>query len=664
MSSEVLSLWRGKAEDASASGREAELSMLLRELDDAKASQKARFVFVKGPQGVGKSHLFGLLRTAAARKSAPVFEGGSGRDARRTFGLFAPIVQELLSHLGQDGVPAARLAELARLVGPLTKATSAQVMENRRVELYDAVCELFALAARSSPVFLLPDLEVADRASLELLRYVAAVATTPGAKAGGLFVGALRDEGTLPSPLPEVLAKVPSRSLPLAGLDVEGIRAYLSRGDVAQRLLEATGGNPEALERLLDRPGPSLDLFVKRAERLEPAARAVLDALSICADAQGLGTLQQAVRSAEVAPELDALVQGRYLAARVVDGQPVYRFSREADRRAWAEAMPGARRAEVQREVAQALAASGDVISAAGLLFELGPSPEAVALSVRAGDELSARGAHEDAAALYARALTVLTGGERARVLDRMAQVLAGQGAWARAARALLESNRLSGSAPKVLLAARHLVRAGRTRRVEALLPRLLQTVETRFEAEAVRAELQLVRGNTGRALELCQGALQAGENLAPAAAIGLRNIMGRALLARNETREAAELFALNASVADEAGLKDLGALARLNRGVAAQKLGERDAAIAHYRSAESHAVARHAALANLGALYYDAGDFELALDCQSRALQLVARHIGPKETAHVAVNLARLHHFLGDFERAAELSEHALALA
>jgi transcriptional regulator with GAF, ATPase, and Fis domain/tetratricopeptide (TPR) repeat protein len=663
MSTEVLSLW-GRASVDALTGRDAELSMLLRELDDAKAAQRARFVFLKGPAGVGKSHLFGLIRASAARRGAQVFEGGSGRDARRTFGLFAPMVQELVQHLGQNGVPAARLAELARLVGPLTKATAAQVMENRRVELYDAVCELFALAGRGAPVFLFPDLDAADRASLELFRYLAAVATLPGARGGGLFIASLRDDGALPEPLPEVLAKVPARSLPLAGLDLDGIRAYLTRGDVAQRLLEATAGNPEALQRLLDRTqAPAVDLFVKRAERLAPEARAVLDLLSTCGDALALSTLEAALGTENVAQQLDALVQGRYLTARVLDGQPVYRFWREADRQAWVEAMAVSRKEAAQREVARALAAKGEVISAASLLFSLGPTAEALELSVRAGDELSARGAHEDAAEFYARALTGLRGPQRARVLERTAQVLAGQGALRRATRALLESNRLASSPQKVLLAARHLLRAGRSKLVEVLLPSALAHPSTRFEAEEVRAEVMLRRGNPQKAIELSKAALSE-PGVGPTAAIGLRNLWGRALLARNEAREAAELFALNASVAEEAGLKEAAALAALNRGVAAQKLNDRETAIACYRAAEAHPVSRYGALANLGALYYEAGDFELSLDCQSRALQLVARHLGPKETAHVASNLARLHHFLGDFERALELSEHTLALS
>ncbi|MHB8877717.1 MAG: hypothetical protein ACYC8T_28840, partial [Myxococcaceae bacterium] len=65
MANEVLSLF---GEPAGASGREAELSVLLREHEEARASERARFVFVRGPAGVGKSHLFGLVRKAMAAR--------------------------------------------------------------------------------------------------------------------------------------------------------------------------------------------------------------------------------------------------------------------------------------------------------------------------------------------------------------------------------------------------------------------------------------------------------------------------------------------------------------------------------------------------------------------------------------------------------------------
>ena len=118
MSNEIARLtFRG--EHAEASGREAELALLLREHDESKSTARPRFVFVRGPAGVGKSHLFGQLRAALLKRGVAVFEGASGRDARKSFGLFQPMVSELGTWLEQSGVPEPRLNEVLRAVSPL-----------------------------------------------------------------------------------------------------------------------------------------------------------------------------------------------------------------------------------------------------------------------------------------------------------------------------------------------------------------------------------------------------------------------------------------------------------------------------------------------------------------------------------------------------------------
>ncbi|HEY1086600.1 MAG TPA: sigma 54-interacting transcriptional regulator, partial [Archangium sp.] len=78
---------------------------------------------------------------------------------------------------------------------------------------------------------------------------------------------------------------------------------------------------------------------------------------------------------------------------------------------------------------------------------------------------------------------------------------------------------------------------------------------------------------------------------------------------------------------------------------------------------AESRPLHAHAE-ANLGSLYAESGDFELALEHLGRALASFSRFGSLREIAMASSNLARLHHFLGDCERAAELSEHALRQA
>ena len=104
------------------------------------------------------------------------------------------MLSQLLAHLGQSGVPAARLAELARQLAPITKSTPGGA-DNRRIELSDAAGELFSLAGREAPLFLFPD------STPPTARRSSCSATSPrsrrrrGSKGGGLFVASLRDDG-------------------------------------------------------------------------------------------------------------------------------------------------------------------------------------------------------------------------------------------------------------------------------------------------------------------------------------------------------------------------------------------------------------------------------------------------------------------------------------
>jgi transcriptional regulator with GAF, ATPase, and Fis domain/tetratricopeptide (TPR) repeat protein len=662
-----LTLWRG--EQPEASGREAELSLLLREHDESKSSGRPRFVFLRGPGGVGKSHLFGQLRAALLKRGVGVFEGASGRDARKSFGLFQPLVTELGSWLEQSGVPEPRLHEILRAASPLRNPNGSAVMEDRRLSLYDAVSELFALAGRSTPAFLFPDVEVADKASLELLRYLVAVCATPASRAGGLFILSFRDDAKLPASLEEIVSKVSARSISLGGLDLDGIRGFLSRTDVAQRLLDATGGNPEALGELLERPlAAPVDFFLRRVERLSEVERNLLEALACSRDALTLqnvaGMLKQTGLSVDCASTLDALVRGHVVTVRVLEGEPVYRFAREAEKLAFASSLSPARMVSLKRALGLAMAEAGEVGTAAELLLEVGAS-EGATVAVEAADSLAARGAHENASELYSRAVLLLKGAEQAQVQQRHAAVLHAMGEYRAAARSYLQSARVRDpgvSAQRALLAARSLVKLGRFRLAELTLGRAAADAETQVEAQALIAEVRLLKGQPAQALALCRMALANAKT--PALQISLRNAMGKALLVQGEAAKAGELFAENFAAAQAAGLTQQLALACLNQGVAAHKQGDRERAISWYQqTSPSNRPWFGKALANLGSLYADSGDFEPALEHLTRALQSFSRFGGAQEVGHAASNLGRLHHFLGDTERALELSEHALKL-
>ncbi|MBI3183370.1 MAG: sigma 54-interacting transcriptional regulator [Myxococcales bacterium] len=677
MASQVLPLWKEEAQGAS--GREAELSTLLREHEEARSSGKARFVFVRGPAGVGKSHLFRLFRAAASARGTDVFEAESPRDSRRPFGLFSQILSELIEHLEHSGVPDAKLASLGRAVGPaLGKAATPQgALEESRLALHDSACELFSLSGRSQPIFLFPDLDAADRASLDLFRYLAAVSTAPESTAAGLFVASFRDDEALPPALSEVVSKVSARSLPLAGLDTEGIRAYLSRAEVAERLLEVTGGNPDAIEQLFERPeGRPAELFLRRVERLGERGKRVLSVLAASrgtlsaeAVALTLARLDGTFGGETSAAELDDLVRAHLVTVRMAGGRPVYRFQREPEKHAFLGALPQKELLRVKAALGEALRASGDLLAASELLLEVDPAGHGAHVAVSAADALSSTGAHEDAGELYTRALPYLGKPERARVLGRLSSIAAAQGDFRQALRQLLRTRRESplGNEEAFKLAnevARLCIRMGRLGLAERALRAASIDDAGKAAAAANLAELRLLRGQPDEAIAIALAALPSlfGQ---PERAIALRNVLGKACLLKGEHARALEAFAENHEVAQAAGLPHLAAMAMLNQGVAAHKSGDRDRAVRCYQaSTHGHRPAQAQALANLGSIYADSGDFELALDHLSRALQAFSRFCGAREVAHVASNLARLYHFLGELDRSIELSEHALGLS
>ena len=667
MANDVVSLSRSSGEST---GRETELSVLLREHDEARNLARARFAFVRGPRGVGKSHLLRLARQALAARAVNVFEAESGRDVRRPYVAFATVVSEILEHLSHQGVPPVQLAPLGRRVAPVGGPYSGAAADGARVDLFDAVCELFILAGRSHPVFLFPDLDAADKASLELFRYLAAVVSAPESRAGGLFVASFRDEVDPPAPLRDVLGKVSARTLPLTGFDLDGIRGFLLRTEVAQRLYEATGGMPDALEEMLAHPSPRpVELFLRRVQRQSESARAVLSVLAASNDALPLdavaGTLVALGHSpASVATDLDALAREHMLAVKVVGGVAVYRFARERDRDAFRAEMPPSSLAEARCALGRFLAGTGDRAAAAALLLEAAPK-EGAALAIEAAGDLSARGALEDAVDLLERALPlVVEGSVRAQVHRKLHDIHVERGEFRRALRHLSRA-RVRGDAAALAdlapLAAKTLIALGRLRPAERMLARMERSedAEQRAMARAHRVEMALLRGRPDEAIGRAQDALSIEST--PVVVLALRNALGRAWFLKGDLANADEAFEQNATLGRACGLATEEARALGNRGVVAHKLGDRERAIRFYQAAlagDRSVQARNEA--NLGSLHADAGEFEPALEHLSRALQSFSRLASAREVAHAACNLARVYNILGELPRAFELASFA----
>ena len=637
MSLGVLSIYNASP------GRDAELALLVKEHHDAKVAGHARFVFIRGPRGVGKTHLVTQLARALASQGVNVFESGPVREARATWGLFSPLGQELLTAARRDGTSELTVARLTRALEPLRGAAVSARADEQRLQLFDGVAELVTLASRAAPLFLFNDVDAADRSSLELLRYLCAVASTPESKVGGLFVITFREDAELPDALSEILRHVPGRTLPLAGLDVEGIRAFLARHEVAEKLLAATGGNPEALGELLERPVAAVDFFARRVERLADAHRELLMVLALAPEALTAESLTR-VLGADAAPMLDALLRERLVTVRVADGRSVWRLAREGEKPSLLAALTDDARRPLALKLGQELEAHGRLVAAAELLFSVSEA-DGASVAAKAAEALAARGALEEASAWYARAAAVLPS-----VALAWGRVLAWLGDYRGAVRRVL-SVREGPRAALALEASRHLLKLGRPRLAELLLDVAKRDAALKVEAEAVYAELLLATGRAAEVLTLSESSL------------ALRQTKGKALLISGEPAKAQELFARNADEASDD--VRLHAAARLNEGVAAYKRGDRERAIECWNATLPESRPLHAhAQANLGSVYAESGDFELALSHLSQALAAFSRFGSVREVAMAANNLSRLHHTLGDLSRATELSEHALRLS
>ncbi|HEY3445167.1 MAG TPA: sigma 54-interacting transcriptional regulator [Myxococcales bacterium] len=678
---------RALAIESASSGRERELALLLREHAEARERGAARWAFVHGPAGVGKSHLFGAVRRSFAARGIRVFEGRASRTSAKAYGLFAELVPELLDALAEAGIPARTTAELSRRLGPLCgrQGTSDLAPEEKRLDLCDAVAELFALAATNAPVFLLSDADAADRASLELLRYLGAATLAPGARSGGLFVLSYRAGAELPAPLSDLVARAPALSLPLAGLDLEGIRAFLSRREVAERLLEATGGLPTALEEVVASPvaRPS-DLFGRRLQSLGEAERDALLALAVLGQTTSADLVSRVlVRArggapADLASRLDRLAREHFLEIRPGVGEMAFAVSRESSRQAILAASPAEDLAALHLAAGEELSArSAEPELVARHFLAADPRGRGAVEARKAAEALADRSAFDEAAELFRRALEGTPAGEQAPLHQRLAQVLRASGDYLGALRHVGLAQK--GACPELRRAlraeaAKLSLLTGRLATARKLCESVLSGIDLPAPSDAAGrsafadvADVLFLQGHYPEARAHCERGL-ASLGAAPAVALALRITLAKALLVQGELPAAAAAYEANASLARQAGLPREEARALIGQGVVAHRRGDRRAAISLYRAAlalcGNDRGLSALALSNLGSLYADSGEFEPAVDHLARALSAFTRARRAKEVAHCALNLARLQLFLGDCERARELSDHARATA
>lgn len=341
----------------------------------------------------GDGHLVLVSGEAGSGKSALVAElverhlGGAEVLIGRCDDLFAPR-------------PLGPLADIARgRAGPLAAALAA----GDQSSVFDAF--LAEIASPPHPtVVVLEDLQWADEATLDLLRFV----TRRLDSLPCLVLATHRDDLAHDHPLRRAIGSLVGphvTRLRLAPLSVDAVRLL-----VGDRLIDpvslhvTTGGNPFFLVETLDAapgtlPASVRDVVLTRAAPLSGAARDALDAAAVLGRQVGADLIQ-------VVGDCDsAAVDECIRAGLLVDDGGHQAFRHELSRQAVEDSMTPLRRRQLHARALAALGADGDVVERAHHAIGAGDEEAIVALAWQAADQCVALGAWRQAAILYGEAL-------------------------------------------------------------------------------------------------------------------------------------------------------------------------------------------------------------------------------------------------------------------
>ena len=657
-------------------GREPELARLREHL--AQASDGAVLgVFLDGQTGVGKSRIVAEFKTRVRLEGGVVLDGTSGQGG--PYGSFAGIVADglrFLRDLGRE--PSFDLADLGCVGGchPLWHQHQGAACEGRspgesRARFFEAIGALLReVAVVRAPVILLRDLDRADSGTLDLLEHLLAtlsLADLEGeAHTGALFLATA--DGDLSGKIADLACRPEVRRMPVGNLDVEGVRAMLASAAIVERVLAATGGAPEAIERLLQTAPVTRDTWLThRIAAASSHAQALIEALAVFGAPADLDTL---ARIAEVDPDAETnreFASLEFLAQTSAEGLLQFRFAHEIARdKAYLGTDSNKRVMLHDRAIAEC---AGDPVQATRHAIRAANAGLAAAFGLQAAQNLSAQHAQADAAALLEDVLALGPAASR-ELRDFLIDLYRAIGSY-KPALAHLDALRaqdptdptLAKRTGEILTLAGDLEKA--TRVLEEA--RTLSMSSSRVslpDIDAMVAELLYQRGLYEDAAIWAERAQASAQDTS--VGIRARNVLGKIAFGR-DIAAAETIFRENAAAAAGARLGHEEAAAWVNIGIARLRshdlAGAEDAYARAFELAHSHSDTHRMALAteNLAVLQHVRRNYAGAQTLYQEALALW-RKVGNKTyIARLAINLGELYESLGDLPRARSLLHLAL---
>lgn len=678
-------------------GREAELSTL-KALYAEAAERGERLAILEGPTGVGKGRVLRELKTRMRLDGGVVLEGHS--EPGRAFGPFADIVTEALRFLDEVGrEPRADLEALACSQGchrywwqhsstvpglslsSLSEDPQISALE-KRLRFFDAIRQLlWQVAEVRPPVVMIHELDRADRGTLALLHFLLEEGRGPWTEnvapertLRALFVACLRTD--VEAPLGDLVASLrrlrSTRRVEIGRLDDDGVRAYLQSPETIQRVIERTGGMPEAIDLLLEGDPLTPEARVEKTlSQLSPEARSLIDALSVLDGSADADLLAHMAGRSVDAHARSEFARCELITRQVTEGTLLFAFLTQRDREQTYKLVHADRRRAIHARACDHFADHpGALATAARHALHARDYERAIELAMQAAQTLAASHDHAEAAALLESVLE-RSPEPSAEVRESLAELYRTAGDYARA---LAHAREAAKESPDSARAARRegqlLTLSGRLDEAAEALERARRLAEASNDAVAVTeadtllAELHYQRGAYDDAESWARLGLEGArvhESLP--LEIHARNTLGRLALMRGNPTESLALFEENFESAIDAGLAHQEAQALTNMGVArlhmrdlggAQLDFERALNVSGASDTRDHAIA----LENLAVLAHWQRDFKTAQTRYYDAVTLLKRLGNREMLARVVNNLGELYCAVGDAARARTLCE------